>query len=198
VSATLVLLPGLGADPRLFGPQKRAFPDLISMEWPQAAEGQTLASYAERVASRLPRSDSLVLGGSSFGGMVALEIAARVPVRGVVLIGSCRSPRAFASWIRGSRPLIAALPSPFFRPRRWALPLSDPFIVFGGAANRALAWDMVRDMTPRFLKWGSTRYSPGIPLRSPSPCTRCTAPPTGSSPFAGSRPIWSCREPVTS
>jgi len=168
---TLVLLPGLGADQRLFGPQKLAFPSLISMSWPEAAETETLSSYAARIASLFPRADSLVLGGSSFGGMVALEIAARIQARGVILIGSCRSPSAIAPWIQISSPILSILPPAFFRPRRWELSLAAPFISFGGAANRALAWDMVSDMPPRFLKWGirailSWKPSPvSVPVR---------------------------------
>jgi pimeloyl-ACP methyl ester carboxylesterase len=150
----LVLLPGLGADPRLFDPQRQAVPGLVSIPWPEARKTDTLASYGARVASLLPRTDSLVLGGSSFGGMVALEMAAAIRPRAVILIGSCRSPRALASWIRGASPLLRAAPAGLLRPRRWGLPLAAPIVGFPGREHSGLAWDMVSGLSPAFLKWG--------------------------------------------
>jgi len=154
MSATLVLLPGLGADARLFGPQKAAIPGLLSIAWPEARLDDTLPSYAARVAAQLPRADSLVLGGSSFGGMVALEIAAVVQPRAVILIGSCRSPRAVAPWIRSASHLVRTTPAPLFRPRRWALTLAGSLLGCSGPADETLAWAMVSGYSPAFLKWG--------------------------------------------
>jgi pimeloyl-ACP methyl ester carboxylesterase len=154
LSATLALLPGLGADPRLFGPQKQAFPDLISIPWPEPAKDDTLPSYAARIVSLLPPADPLVVGGSSFGGMVALEISARIPVRAVILIGSCRSPRALAPWIRAVSPLARPLPASLLRPRHWGLGLAAPILGCSRREDLDLAWSMVTTMTPAFLKWG--------------------------------------------
>lgn len=149
-----MLLPGLGADPRLFGPQKRALSDLVSIHWPEAREGDTLSSYAARVATLLPRMDPLVLGGSSFGGMVALEMAAALRARAVILIGACRSPRALAPWIRAAGPLLRAAPLSLFRPRHWAMPLLAPIVGFSGRELSSLVWDMANRISPAFLKWG--------------------------------------------
>lgn len=154
MSATLVLLPGLGADPRLFGPQEQAVPGLFSLAWPESRPNDTLPSYAARIAARLPRAESLVLGGSSFGGMVALEIAARIRPRAVILLGSCTSPRAIAPWIRGATPWLRTAPTACFRPRRWGLSLAGPIFGDAGRDHQALAWSMVRGIDPAFLKWG--------------------------------------------
>ena len=70
---TLVLLPGLGADQRLFNLQFAAFPDLAIPRWPVVRESDTLPEFAARLARDIPQRDPLFVGGSSFGGMVALD-----------------------------------------------------------------------------------------------------------------------------
>src|SRR5215510_13793278 len=71
---TVVLLPGLGADERLFAPQRAVLPGLIVPRWPEPRRDDSLPRFAARLADAVPKSDDLFLGGSSFGGMVALEL----------------------------------------------------------------------------------------------------------------------------
>jgi pimeloyl-ACP methyl ester carboxylesterase len=111
----LILLPGLGADHRLFAEQKPAFADLIVPPWPAAEPGMTgprrgesLVSFAARVSESLGDLSDAVLGGVSFGGMVAAEItrqrsaAGGLGPRGLILISTCLSPGAISERARAA------------------------------------------------------------------------------------------------
>ena len=102
----LVLFPGLGTDRRLFEPQRSAFPDLWVPPWIVPKRKETLPDYAARMAETIVPRRPTVLGGASFGGMVAYEMARHVEPEAVVLIGSCRSPRSLHPVARGLRPLV--------------------------------------------------------------------------------------------
>jgi len=69
----LVFLPGLGADARLFDPQRAVFPEIEVPPWLPYREEESLADYARRMAATVTLSANMYLGGVSFGGMVALE-----------------------------------------------------------------------------------------------------------------------------
>lgn len=93
---TLVLIPGLGADRTCFEPQRKIRARMVVPDWIEPGSGESLAHYAQRMSSGVPREEPLFLGGASFGGMVALEMAHHVRPRAVFLISSCRSPAAIA------------------------------------------------------------------------------------------------------
>jgi pimeloyl-ACP methyl ester carboxylesterase len=151
---TLVLLPGLGADSRLFAPQRAIAPDLMVPPWPPPIEDDSLPAFAKRLVDAIPTSPCLYLGGSSFGGMVAMELAALLRPKGVILIGSCRGPEGIAPWARHMRTLAKALPVSFFHPRRWSLPLLLPKFGRLTRDQRRLFWSMASAMPASFLHWG--------------------------------------------
>ena len=95
MSLPIRLLSGLAADERLFAPQLAAFPNLEVVPWVAPQPGESLRAYAKRIAPSVDPGRPCVVGGASFGGMVALELARLVPAVAVVLIGSVRSPRGF-------------------------------------------------------------------------------------------------------
>lgn len=97
-SRTLVLIPGLAASQEIFTPQRLAFLELVVPEWPQPRWDETLNDYARRIADSLPAGPNLVLGGASFGGIVAMHVAQFVPSKAVILIGSLRDPQGLP-WI---------------------------------------------------------------------------------------------------
>jgi pimeloyl-ACP methyl ester carboxylesterase len=109
----LVFYSGLAADRSVFLPQKLAFPNLIVPDWPVPTYCETLDQYARRLANALPDEGRLILGGASFGGIIALHVAEHVCAEAVVLIGSVKSPSElprYAKWARPLRPLIRYLP----------------------------------------------------------------------------------------
>lgn len=167
----IVLLPGLGADHRLFEEQKAALPNVVVPSWPELDPNESLPAFAKRVAESLPKSELLYVGGSSFGGMVALEVAALLRPKGVLLIGSCRGPEALGSAARGLGTFVPAAPTFFFEPRPWLLNLVVARFGRLSPEQRTLFLSMAATKSAAFLKWGvrailSWRPTPvAVPVR---------------------------------
>lgn len=160
-----MLLPGLGADERLFQGQRKAFPNLVVPPWPRWRSDDSLASFAGRLAEAIPDARSLYLGGASFGGMVALELAAHVKAKGVILIGSCRSPESLSPLVRHLRGAVRAIPTAAFRPYRWEVSLLQPLIGRLTDEQQRIFVEMARAARPAFLKWGAAAILAWRPSR---------------------------------
>src|SRR3954470_18150998 len=108
-SSPLILLSGMGADDRVFAPQREAFPQLMVPGWiaPESTD-ESLPSYAKRLAKRIDPGEPCFIGGASFGGFVALEMARHLQAKACFLIGSVRSPAELPWRIRMLRGLGTA------------------------------------------------------------------------------------------
>jgi pimeloyl-ACP methyl ester carboxylesterase len=102
----MVLLPGLAADERLFAPQLARFPDLRVPAWIDPLRVESLRAYAARLARVVDPGKPCIVGGASFGGTVALEMAPHLRAAACVLIGSIRSPSEIPWRWRVLRPIV--------------------------------------------------------------------------------------------
>jgi pimeloyl-ACP methyl ester carboxylesterase len=142
-SVPLVLFSGLGADDHVFWHQLSEFPKLTVMDWLVPLRGESLAEYAARY-SELIRTDILknqvtsdvVIGGLSFGGIVALEVAKHVKPDGVVLLASARRPTDLPLRIR------------FFRPLRFLGPLARVIVMILQLLAVPFAYGVARRVIP--------------------------------------------------
>jgi pimeloyl-ACP methyl ester carboxylesterase len=167
----LVLIPGLGADARVFGPQLKAFPDALTPGWIPPRRRESLASYAERLAATVDSSRPVVLAGLSLGGMLALEMARHLPTQRVVLIASCTHPRAVRRVMRAIE--ILGRPWPLWS-AEWIKSFAPPVMGRGGTVPkdaRSVLVDMIRDTPANFIRWGGRaifawpgRPDPGVPI----------------------------------
>jgi hypothetical protein len=167
VGGRLVLLPGLGADADLLEPQRRAFPDLEVLPWLDPRPYESLDEFGRRMAEASTLDEGSVIGGVSFGGMVASVMARHVRPRALVLIASCTSGRA----VRGYRRVLASLLASF--PWKWPLPRAAwPLVAwfFGARAphHREVLYRLLAQAPIPFVQWGLSaivRWSPVPPSR---------------------------------
>ncbi len=151
----LILLPGLGADYRLLEPQRAAFPQLIVPPWIAPRRRESLPDYAARLAETVSpvRDRPLILGGVSFGGMLAYEMAKHLRPDATVLIASCRARRGLRGVYRMGRWLLPLLPAP-----AWSVAklLSGPVVQMRRGVpseRKALTVRMFKDSDSRFMHW---------------------------------------------
>lgn len=88
----IIFLSGMAADAQLFKAQLAAFPNLRIQPWAPPLPGESLRAYAKRLAAAVDPGRPCLVGGASFGGVVALEMAPHLSALGCILIGSIRSP----------------------------------------------------------------------------------------------------------
>jgi pimeloyl-ACP methyl ester carboxylesterase len=172
----LILLPGLGADGRLFDEQRGAFPFLETPEWiPPASDDERLEDYAARFAARLgPDARPTWIGGTSFGGQVALEMAHRMRprVEGVILIAAPRSRETVTAAFRAQQALGSLAPEALVR--RVVPWLAGPFARREGlsAEHAARLRSIAAEVDVGFLRWGARasaawRRTPTDPVAAP-------------------------------
>lgn len=154
--ARLILFPGLGADERMFE-------NLDGMGFPPVTprhlvpeKGEILSNYAIRVANWLAIKGDDVVGGSSFGGMLASAIARQRTVRGLVLIGSAVDSAGMKG--RGVA-LMRFLPARLLRPLLNSDRLLDRVFAPESAEVRSLAQAMMRDAPEPLLLRGGRMMS---------------------------------------
>ena len=110
----LILLPGLGADERMFSNLGLADLPLVTPRHIVPVKGEDLPTYARRTAEHLGIGADDVVGGASFGSMVAAAIARQRSVRALVLIGGALSASGLLQ-VPGSG-MVSQLPALFLRP----------------------------------------------------------------------------------
>lgn len=151
---TLLLFPGLGADPRVFGPQESLPFPLLFGQWPEPESiRESLAHYAHRIAEGIGPHDNLYVGGVSLGAMVALEAARLLNARGVFLIGGCMSGKQISPKFRSVLKTSAALPTRLIRPSLLLSPLA--FMAFERLSrkHRRLMTRVLREHSPEQTRW---------------------------------------------
>jgi pimeloyl-ACP methyl ester carboxylesterase len=164
----LMLLPGLGADQRMFEPQRQSFPDLEVPSWIDPQRREPLAHYAERLADKLERPQPLVLGGVSLGGMVAWELARLLKPKALVLIASCRTPRSIAPWARMCGMVGGLIPSAVIEGTKPLAVLTAGRLAGAGQFSD-LCLRMYRDSDSRFMRWAAL----AVHGWQPSPAPDC-------------------------
>ena len=76
------MLSGMAADERLCGPQLARFPQLPVPPWIKPLPGETIRGYAARVAQVVDPGEPCLVGGASFGGIVAMDMATHLNALG--------------------------------------------------------------------------------------------------------------------
>lgn len=147
----LILLPGLGADGRMFSSIRSRIPQVVTPDWIEPRPNESVADYAARLVPLIDPGRPCFIGGCSFGGVVAQEVAARLPsVRACFVIGSLRST--------GNRPLRIRVLRPI-TPLVGILPWIAPWLVWLiGSLLRAPTRGVLTqlaDANGRFLRWGA-------------------------------------------
>lgn len=153
VARPLFVLSGIGGDERLFDAQ-RAVRDIrpIARIEPEDAR-EPLSHYAARLARTLPIDEPFDLGGASFGGMIALELARHLSPERVFLFGSCRSLDGVAPLLRAAHSLATIAPDRLLHPPRMLQTLLARFFGATTPTHVELFAQMLAATPPSFLRW---------------------------------------------
>lgn len=128
----LYLIPGLGADKRLFAKLDLGEHELHFLEWPSMPLGSALVDYARVLATQIDATKPHVLIGVSMGGMVAQELAAITHPQKVIIVSSWKGPSEMPrhlKLLRGTHPeriLTATILKQTLPFARWQMGVESP------------------------------------------------------------------------
>ena len=105
MSKKIYLIPGLGADGRMYTPQLKVLRNAVVLEHQRPLQGETLAEYARRLSGKIDTSEPFILVGTSLGGMISVEMAKVVNADKVILISSVKHRGEMPRWIRAMKHL---------------------------------------------------------------------------------------------
>ena len=87
----IYLLPGLGADYRIFQNIDLQGHEVINISWVEPEKQDTLATFAHKLIKEFNILPDSILIGNSLGGMFAIELAKKIKTDKVILISSIKT-----------------------------------------------------------------------------------------------------------
>jgi pimeloyl-ACP methyl ester carboxylesterase len=151
---TLLLFPGLGVDARVYEPQRVLPMNLEVAEWiePESLD-ESLSHYADRMAKQIGPRPDIFVGGISLGAMVALEAAARIGAKRVVVIGGCTAHHQISPLFRTILKAGAVFPVSATRLSLRLAPLALKLFEKLDRAPRRLMTRMLRENSTWQIRW---------------------------------------------
>ena len=149
----LYMIPGSGADRRMFIPQLDQFPDILIPQWlPPLELKESLESYSRRLSKTIDTSSPFVLGGVSLGGMIAQEMALSLKPAALILIATCSTSKAMPLTRRLAGKLTRALPDPVVK---WLFILLSKAVLATHSKRKRIYAAMLKELPPRLVRWQS-------------------------------------------
>jgi pimeloyl-ACP methyl ester carboxylesterase len=109
VKTPIYLIPGLGADHGNYPSPWDELPNCTCLRWPEYHGKASMPEVARFVANAWQLPPDAILVGTSFGGMLACELAKILPVHALVLVASTTARDHFTSTAKMKR-LTRVLP----------------------------------------------------------------------------------------
>jgi pimeloyl-ACP methyl ester carboxylesterase len=148
----IFLIPGLGADTRVYKNIDLSGHEVIYVDWIQPNKTDTLATYAQKLINQYHITPRSIVIGNSLGGILAIEIAKIIPIDKTILISSIKTIDEAPAYF----PLFRTLPVYKLIPGRWMTSLRFLIRLVFGKMTKEDAWlfgDMLKNTSPVFLKW---------------------------------------------
>lgn len=144
-------LSGLGADGNAFSGLRLSRHRLKYLPYPEPLPKESLSAYAGRMFACIPEQQPILLG-LSFGGMVAIEMARRFPVRLVILISAVKTAEELPAWMRwsGRLRLHRILP---LRSNRFTEKGDDRRMGIRTPEEKELVESYRRNADPKLMSW---------------------------------------------
>lgn len=143
------LIPGMGADQRLFDRFDLKYGQVNKLNWIPHQNSRNLADYARLMAERITTENN-VLVGSSMGGMVAVEMSRIINPLATVLVSAPTGRHQFPQILKTFDFIKlhkALTPSQIMK----IAGLADLFMGFKTPEQRAMFYDMLKNNGPEFL-----------------------------------------------
>jgi hypothetical protein len=96
----IYLIPGLGADKRMYTQQLKVLPNATVLEHLEPIKGESLSQYALRISKGIDTSAPFSLIGTSLGGIVSMELSRILNPEKIVLIASIKNRSEMPMLIR--------------------------------------------------------------------------------------------------
>ncbi len=148
----IILIPGLGADQRVFSRIGELPAEKLPLDWLPVVRDESFPSYCQRLIDQYGISSSDHLAGLSFGGLVAQQIAAMNGNAAVILISSFRDSRDLKWLFRGGLKSGAYRLVKHFRFKAtdsWAA----AYLNSGNKESKPLLQDMLQKTDPNLFSW---------------------------------------------
>jgi pimeloyl-ACP methyl ester carboxylesterase len=146
------LIPGLGADKRLYHYQYNLEFDFEVIEWEDPLPSETFSAYIKRFSRHIDKDHTFDLLGVSLGGIVAVELSTFLNPRKVILISSLKSNSELPALYKISRYIKIHKVIP------WGFLKRNPSLVrpFFGKMNKEqkeMFNGMLKDTSTPFIAW---------------------------------------------
>ena len=143
------LLPGMGADHRLYGALQLKYGTMHPLDWMPHERSNTLQEYAEIIVKRIITPNNIIIG-SSMGGMVAVELSRIVKPVATVLISAPTGRHEFPAVLKAFDKLgihRRLKPSQLMQLNR----IASTFMGFTSKEHEQLFYQMLRGNGEDFL-----------------------------------------------
>src|SRR5580698_6255930 len=148
----IFLIPGMGADTRVYNNIDLPDHEVVCVDWIEPHETDTLATYAQKLIYQYNITPGSIVIGNSLGGMIAIEIGKFIKLKKIILISSIKTideaPRYF-NFFR-ALPIYKMVPSTLFNSLGFGI---EFFVGKMEEGDKLLFKDMLKKSSHTFLKW---------------------------------------------